>query len=152
MHPTLKAAYETALSWGDGDPSLMVAAFTIILEAEAVFALKYLGRWLRCPKFQRINARICKDEARHLAFGRIYLKQQFEGLGAKKRIQAYRRLRGLWQDTAFGMADHFWFPNFLLRRRCRSWVETGWQDHRNILISIGLVDINEARQIDGTPP
>ncbi|MBT3305583.1 MAG: ferritin-like domain-containing protein, partial [Alphaproteobacteria bacterium] len=97
MHPVLKAAAETALSWGENDPGLMTAAFTIILEAEAVFALNYLGRWLRCPKFRRINSRICKDEARHLAFGRIYLKQQFDGLDQQKRMQTYRRLRALWR-------------------------------------------------------
>lgn len=150
MDPTLKAAFEKALSWGDEDGGLMMAAFTIILEAEAVLALNYLGRWLRCPRFRRINARICRDEARHFAFGRIYIKQVFEGQDRQRRMATYRRLKGLWQDTAVGLLEHFWIPNFILRRRCRSWVETGWRNHRNVLIGIGLVSDEEARLAEGT--
>ena len=150
MHPALKAAYEKALSWGDGDGGggLMMAAFTIILEAEAHYALTYLGRWFRCQKFRRINALVCRDEARHLAFGRFYLKRVFKDCDKQKRMQTYRLLKGLWQDTAMGLLDRFWIPNFLLRRRCRSWVDTGWQDRRKVLMGIGLVSYEEARLAD----
>ncbi|MBC8337663.1 MAG: ferritin-like domain-containing protein [Alphaproteobacteria bacterium] len=152
IEPILKAAYETALSWGDGgdgDGGAMMAAFSIILEAEALYALNYLGRWLRCPRFLRINARVSQDEARHLAFGRIYLKQNFEGLERHKRMEMYRRLKGLWRDTSSGLMKGFRIPNFLLRRRCRSWVETGWRDHQKALIAIGLISMDEARRLDG---
>jgi len=151
IDPTLNAAFETALSWGDedGGDGAMMAAFTIILEAEALFALNYLGRWLRCPRFRRINARVSRDEARHFAFGRIYLEQEFAGFEAQKRMQTYRRLKGLWRDTASGLWEGFPIPNFLLRRRCRSWVDTGWQDHRKVLIGIGLASVAEARMADG---
>ena len=47
-----------------------------------------------------------------------------------------------------GLLDRFWIPNFLLRRRCRSWVDTGWQDHRKVLMGIGLVSYEEARLAD----
>ena len=146
MDSTLKASFEKALSWGDGGrgDGLMIAAFTIILEAEALYALNYLGRWFRCPKFRRINALVCRDEARHFAFGRIYLEQVFEGFDKQKRMETYRLLKELWQDTAMGLLDRFWIPNFLLRRRCRSWVDTGWLDHRKVLIGIGLVSLDEA--------
>ena len=117
--PTLKAAYEKALSLGNDDGAMM-AAFTIILEGEALFAMNYLGRWLRCPRFRRINASISKDEARHYAFGRAYLKQKFSGLGREQRLDVYHRLKELWHGTAGGILEHFPIPNFILRRRCRT--------------------------------
>ncbi len=150
MDSTLNAAYEKALSWGDADggEGLMMAAFTIILEAETLYALNYLSRWFWCRKFRSINALVCRDEARHLAFGRFYLEQVFGGFEEQKRMETYRLLKGLWQDTAMGLLDRFGIPNFLLRRRCRSWVDTGWQDHRKVLIGVGLVSLDMARLAD----
>jgi len=150
IDPILHGAYEKALSWGDGDGGVgaMIAAFTIILEAEALYSLNYLGGWLQCPRFRRINARICRDEGRHFAFGRIYLEQVFEGLDKNKRMATYRQLKVLWQDTAMDLWGRFRIANILLRWRFRSWVDTGWRDHRRALIGAGLVSFEEARRAD----
>jgi len=160
IDPMLEAAYEKALSWDGGgdedddtdddtDDGAMMAAFTIILEGEALFALNYLGRWFRCPRFGRINAAISRDEARHFAFGRIYLRQVFSTLDRERRLDVYGRLKGLWQDTASGILARYRIPNFILRRRCRVWVDTGWRDHRKALIGIGLVSPAEASLAEG---
>jgi len=152
--PLLEAAYERALSWdvgGGTEDGAMVAAFTIILEGEALFALSYLGRWFRCPRFRRINAAIRRDEARHFAFGRIYLKQVFPALGRDRRLDVYARLRGLWHEGAAGIPARFPIPNFILRRRFRTWVETGWRDHRKALTGCGLVTAAEAARAEGGP-
>ena len=150
IDPMLEAAYETALSW-DGDDGAMLAAFTIILEGEALFVLNDLGRWLRCPRFHRIDAGISRDEARHYAFGRAYLSQVFPTLGRRRRLDVYSRLRGLWHDTALGILERFRIPNFILRRWCRTWVDTGWRDHRKALIGTGLVTDSETPMAEGRP-
>jgi hypothetical protein len=150
IDPMLEAAYETALSW-DGDDGAMLAAFTIILEGEALFVLNDLSRWLRCPRFHRINAGISRDEARHYAFGRAYLSQVFPTLGRRRRLDVYSRLRGLWHDTALGILERFRIPNFILSRRCRTWVDTGWRDHRKALIGTGLVTDSEMPMAEGRP-
>lgn len=148
IHPTLKAAYDKALAW-DGPPEAMIAAFNIVLEGEALFALDYLSGWLPCPRFRHINARVSRDEARHLAFGRAYLKARLGALGRDQRFEIYRWLKGLWTDTAFGILGRFPIPNAILGRRCRTWAETGWQDHRRALFDVGLVSAEEARRLEG---
>ncbi|MCH7935734.1 MAG: ferritin-like domain-containing protein [Proteobacteria bacterium] len=148
IDPTLKAAYDKALAW-DGPPEAMIAAFNIVLEGEALFALDTLGGWLPCPRFRRINARVSRDEARHLAFGRAYLKARLVTLGGDRRFEIYRWLKDLWTDTAFGVLGRFPIPNAILGRRCRTWAETGWQDHRRALFDVGLVSADEARRLEG---
>lgn len=148
IDPTLKAAYDQALAW-DGPPEALIAAFNIVLEGEALFALNYLGGWLPCPRFRDIKARISRDEARHLAFGRAYLKARLGTLGRDQRFEIYRWLKNLWTDTAFGVLGRFPIPNVILGRRCRTWAETGWLDHRRALFDVGLLSAGEARRLEG---
>ncbi len=151
VDPVLEAAYDKALAWS-GPPEGLICAFNIVLEGEALFALDYLGGWLTCPLFKRINERISRDEARHLAFGRIYLAGALKALETDQRLDIYRWLKGLWRDTAFRVMDRFWIPNMILVRRCRIWAETGWRDHRKALIGVGLLSHEEARLAEGRTP
>lgn len=148
IEPLLAAAYEEALSWS-GPPLAMVAAFNIVLDGEALYILDDLGSWLPCPRFRRINAPIRRDEARHLAFGKLYLKSTAGALSPEQRLDIYRWLKGLWHDTAFGLLDRAWIPSSMLRRRYHTWAETGWRGHRLALIGAGLVDPEDARFAEG---
>ncbi len=145
--PVLSAAYEKGLAWS-GPPEALIAAFNIVLEGEALYALDYLGGWLPCPRFLGLNARISRDEARHLAFGRVYLSARLRRMAQDQRIEIHRWLKDLWSETAFGILDQFPIPNAVLGRRCRTWIETGWRDHRRALISVGLVSTEEARLVE----
>jgi len=142
VNPVLEAAYEKALAW-NGPPEALVAAFGIILEGEALYALDYLDTWFPCPRFRRINRLIARDEARHVAFGRIYLGYRFAGQSRRQRFEIYCWLKALWTSTACGMFEQFKIPNMILHRRCRNWAETGWQDHLKVLIGIGLIGAEE---------
>ena len=145
--PVLAAAYGKALA-RPGPPEALIAAFNIVLEGEALFALDYLGGWLRCPRFLGLNARIARDEARHLAFGRLYLGARLPQMARDQRIEIHRWLKELWSEAAFGILDRFPIPNAVLGRRCRTWVDTGWRDHRRALIGVGLVSADEARLVE----
>ena len=142
--PVLSAAYEKALARSD-QPEALIAAFNIVLEGEALYALDYLGGWFQCPRFLDLNARISRDEARHLAFGRLYLGDRLRRMAQDQRIEIHRWLKELWSEAAFGILDRFPIPNPVLGRRCRTWVETGWRDHRRALMGVGLVSADEAR-------
>ena len=84
VDPVLEAAYDKALAWS-GPPEGLICAFNIILEGEALFALDYLGGWLTCPLFKRINERISRDEARHTAYGVKYLPRAVSRLSDHER-------------------------------------------------------------------
>ena len=148
IDPVLAAAYDRALDWSGGPPGL-IAAFHIILEGEALSALDTLGDGLRCPLFTRINARIRRDEARHLAFGRAYLARTLPGLALEERLEIHRWLKALWYDTAEGIFARFSFANLILRRRSRKWVAPGWQDHLRVLIELGLLGDEEIKLAAG---
>jgi len=142
VNPVLEAAYEKALAW-NGPPEALVAAFSIILEGEALYALDYLGGWFPCPRFRRINGRIAADEARHVAFGRIYLGARLPAMPRERRFEIYRWLKALWTSTAFGILGQLRIPSVIPRRHCRIWAETGWQDHLRALIDVGLIGADE---------
>jgi len=138
IDPVLARAYDKALACPAG-PVGLVAAFNIILEGEALYALDYLAGWIKCPLFRRIMAQVSKDEARHLAFGRIYLSATLGSLSPGQRQDLYGWLKELWHDTALGVLARFAIPGFVLRRRCRTWAKTGWADQHRVLNSVGLV-------------
>ncbi len=151
VEPALEEAFERALSWS-GPPEALIAAFNVVLEGEALRALEDMGGWLSSPLFQRINGPICLDEARHFAFGRIYLHRRLPGLDREQRVDIYRWLKRLWLDTAFGTLDGFRIPGLITRRRRKAWAESGWQGHRRNLISVGLLDTEEARRAEAGGP
>ncbi|NQU61827.1 MAG: ferritin-like domain-containing protein [Rhodospirillales bacterium] len=138
IDPVLAAAYDKALAW-TGPPEGLIAAFNIILEGEALYALDYLAGWIKCPLFRRIKGQVAKDEARHLAFGRLYLESTLGAFSPDQRQDLYDWLKDLWHDTAFGVLGKFRIPNFILRRRCRAWATTGWRDQQRVLAGVGLV-------------
>lgn len=135
--------YEQVLAWS-GPPEAMIAAFNIVLEGEALRTLDDLAAWLPCPWFQRINARVARDEARHFAFGRHYLAAAMPGLDRDCRLDVHRWLKGLWDAVGTATLKRFHVPGLITGRRRRRWVEAGWRSHRAQLIAVGLVDADEA--------
>lgn len=142
LEPTVAGVYEQALAW-PGPPEAMIAAFNIVLEGEALRALDDLGGWLPCAWFRRINARVSRDEARHFAFGRFYLRAALPRLGRDQRLEIHRWLKTLWDAVGTATLDQFYVPGLITRHRRRRWVEAGWRSHRAQLMAVGLVDVGE---------
>jgi hypothetical protein len=142
--PTMADVYERALAW-PGPPEAMIAAFNIVLEGEALRTLDDLDSWLPCPWFRRINARVSRDEARHLAFGRFYLRAALPRLGRDHRLEIYRWLKWLWDAVGVAALERYHVRGLITPRRRRRWIEAGWRNHRAQLMTVGLVDADEAR-------
>lgn len=149
--PTVADAYRRALAW-PGPPEAMIAAFNIVLEGEALRTLDDLGGWLPCPWFRRINARVSCDEARHFAFGRIYLRTALPLLGRDQRLEIHRWLKTLWDAVGTATLERFHVPGLITRGRRRRWVEAGWRSHRAQLMAVGLVDADEALLAESSGP
>jgi hypothetical protein len=90
----LQEAYERSVTW-QGDPLGLVLAFAVVLEGEALRLQRYFATRFPCPLFAQLNRQISADEARHLAFGRIYGRSAFRRLDAEERIGLYRRLKAI---------------------------------------------------------
>ena len=146
-HPALDVTREAALAWR-GSPLALVVATHILLEGEAVQLQHELAKAFACPLFRDITTRAARDEARHHAFGRVYLRDRLAALDPEERLAMYRWVRDMWQDCALATRSRFFgLDSFLLSRR-RDTVEARWRRHAANLREIGLVHAAEATEFE----
>jgi hypothetical protein len=142
VDPSMAEAVERAFEWR-GSPLGLVVAFHVLLEGEALRSLQALAEELPCPLFGQINARIRRDEARHVAFGKVYLHEQLETLDFEERMAIYRFVKSLWDDCTAGTLSRFHIPGFVTQALRRRWVVDGWAQHSRALADIGLLGADD---------
>lgn len=135
----VQRTFDAALAW-DGPWQGLVAAAHVVLESETVRLLQHSHTMFACPLLRDINARVVRDEARHLAFGRLYLKQKLGELSPSERRRIYRWVHGLWHECVYSWRG----PLTIL-----SWVNRGalrrlWQRHDRELCDVGLTASGDA--------
>ena len=138
------AEMDDNLAWaldsaGRGPAGLLGAmvAFHVVVEGEVLRVQDSLSRLLPCPLLRQINRRVARDEARHVAFGRIYLTEALPDLSADARSRLYGWVYDLWrQTTKLALAESV--GSGTARRVLRSWLSGGWRHHEATLQQIGL--------------
>ena len=146
INEAMATALEGGLAWS-GSYHGAIVAFHIVLEGEAVKLQQELSAMFPCPLFRQINARVSQDEARHVAFGKIYLHDKLRALPFDERIAIYRWVKELWHvcaDTNNGCRTAGSAIILLSRRRL---VER-WLDQHQTLIDIGLLSHQEAALVE----
>jgi hypothetical protein len=114
-----------------------MVAFHVVVEGEVLRVQDSLTRLLPCPLLKQINRRVARDEARHVAFGRIYLTEALAGLSADARDRLYGWVYDLWRETTnLTLAKDT--GNRAVHRILRSWLRGGWRHHEAALHQIGL--------------
>ena len=137
LDPHLAWVFEAAHR-GPAGPLGTMVAFHVVVEGEVLRVQDTLARLLPCPLLRQINRRVARDEARHVAFGRLYLGEALAGLPTEARSQLYGWLHGLWhRTTELAMAESV--ASAAARRLLRAWLSGGWRHHRAALQRIGLV-------------
>jgi hypothetical protein len=139
------AAMDRHLAWvfeeaarGPAGPLGVMVAFHVVVEGEVLRVQDSLARLLPCPLLRQINRRVARDEARHVAFGRLYLTEALVDLPAEARGQLHDWLHGLWRRTTErAVAESV--ASGTSRRLLRAWLKGGWSHHRAALRQIGLV-------------
>ncbi len=130
----MQRTFEAVLGW-EGPWQGLVVAGHVLLESEAVRLLQRSPYMFSCPLLRRINRRVVRDEARHLAFGRVYLRQRLGELSPSERQRIQRWVRGLWHDAVYARRG----PLTLLSRVNRGALERVWRHHEDELRGIGLI-------------
>ncbi len=122
---------------GPAGPLGAMAAFHVVVEGEVLRVQDSLARLLPCPLLKQINRRVARDEARHVAFGRIYLGEALGELSTEARGELYAWLHGLWRRTTErAVAESV--ASAAARRLLRAWLSGGWRHHAAALRQIGL--------------
>ena len=126
-----------------------VLACHIVLEGEALFLQDAFARLVPCPLFRQINHGIIRDEARHVAFGKIFLHQRLPRLRAGRRREIYRWLRDLWWTVARANVTATKGRLFRARRGPGTSMEACWARQQANLLAIGLVDRGDLAALQG---
>lgn len=136
LDPTLDRALEAARS-GPFGPLGAILAFNLVLESEVLRVHGALARLLPCPLLTGINRLVARDEARHVAFGRLYLATAVAQLPAEARCELRRWIHAIWRDSAEAALAR---PSRggAARRALRRWLLGGWRHHEAALRQIGL--------------
>jgi hypothetical protein len=140
--PALDRAYARAAEWR-GSPVALVLACHGLLEAEAVKAHAVMAPLFRCPVLHRLNALVARDEARHVAFGRLYLGQAVPRLPRAERRRLADWLEELW-NTA--LSDEGSDATWLGKRLRADYRVRRWSEHRRRLRVLGLLEAEAARE------
>jgi hypothetical protein len=138
--PALDRAYAKAADW-QGSPVALVLACHGLLEAEAVKVHTVMAPLFRCPVLRRLNALVGRDEARHVAFGRVYLQQAVPRLPREERRRLAAWLQDLWETA---LSDEGSDATWLGKRLRADYRARRWAEHRRRLRVLGLVEQDEA--------
>jgi len=134
----LQRARTGIAAWTGSWHGLMVAV-NAVLESEAIRTLHSAPRLFACPRLTAINQQIVRDEARHLAFGRVYLREHLPQLSVTERRHIYGWVQELWRGCTSDRRDMIGLyvtvrrPVFVKR----------WARQNRDLIRLGLVERHE---------
>jgi hypothetical protein len=128
-----------AAAWRGSALGTMVA-FHVVVEGEALRIQEGLVRLFRCPLLQQINRRIARDEARHVAFGRLYLGARVAELPSRERREIYRWVKRLWSESATATLRNLQGRGGVARVFLQGWLRCGWARHARTLAAVGLID------------
>ncbi|MEA3278015.1 MAG: ferritin-like domain-containing protein [Pseudomonadota bacterium] len=143
----VRDAYERCLSW-PGDPLGLVLAFNVVLEGEAMRLQRYFATRFPCPLFAELNRRILADEARHIAFGRIYGRPGLQRLDTEERIALYRWLKAIWWDCAVAVRGRFDGVGGWILRALHPPLEQSWRRQTDSLLDLGLIRPEELARLE----
>ena len=137
MEANLAGTLDRALDGPAGTLGAMVA-FHVVVEGEALRLQEALTRFLPCPLLRQINRLIARDEARHVAFGRIYLPEAVGSLSESAQRELAAWVHSLWSACAEATLDQGQYRARIMRTFFRRWLEGGWSRHAAALRHIGL--------------
>ena len=134
-------AYRGALAW-HGSHHGSIVAFHLVMEGEGLRLQNLYSNWFPCPLFAQMNAAIARDEARHVAFGKIYLRATLDELSREERVAIFRWIRTLWFDCADAIRTEM--PQAVKLLLGRKWLDERWRQQARALVGIGLIGKDEA--------
>lgn len=136
---TLTAAYKAGRDW-DGPVEGILLAYHVVLEGESLLLQQDVARWLPCPLFNQMATVIARDEARHVAFGKLWLRQALPQLDASQHAMIHCWLKDLWFETVGSVISRLKPFDFVNGPKPWSqWLEENWAIRECEMANVGLV-------------
>ena len=132
----LAPAAQRFLAW-QGPPEAILLALHVIIEGEALAFQEQARHFTHCPSFAALSRLVAGDEARHVAFGRIYLPDALRTLTPAEKQRIHEWLRALWFECSARLPQVLprpWLGRFIARR----WAEHRWDHWQAQLAELGL--------------
>ena len=138
MDDVLAAALDRAMAW-PGSYHGLIVAFHILLEGEALRLQQDLVKWFPCPLLAQINRKISRDEARHVAFGKILLQNEITNLDAEERMEIYLQVKEMWSECSRAAIRRFAKPSAVAKTIAHYRLGRRWARAVRTFEEIGLV-------------
>ncbi len=132
---SVQQAFTAGLDW-KGPWQGIVIACHIVLEGEALKLQQDALSAFKCPLLRQVSRRVMLDEARHVAFGKLYAEPMIAQMPADERYDIYVWIKQLWHNaSAVGWrrnsAVYGIFKHAYMRKH--------WATHARSLRAIGLI-------------
>lgn len=114
-------------------------AFHVLLEGDSIDMQSDVERWMPCPLFAQIARTIAVDEARHVAFGKIWLPMRLRGMSDEEHAEMYLWLKGLWFDVVGNVVKRLRPFDFVNGPKpWHTWMLEEWVRRADRLRNVGL--------------
>ena len=140
----LAPAAERFLAW-QGPPEAILLALHVIIEGEALAFQEQARHYTSCPSFAALSRLVAGDEARHVAFGRVYLPEALRALTPSEKQRIHEWLRALWFECSARLPQILprpWLGRFVTRH----WAVRRWDHWQGQLAELGLPAGGAGRQ------
>ena len=145
MDESLATALAGTMTW-PGSYHGLIVAFHILLEGEALRLQQDLIKWFPCPLLSQINKKISRDEARHVAFGKILLQNEIIGLDVDERMSIYLWVKSIWGECSRAAIARFAMPGPVANAISHHRLGRRWTRAVRTFEEIGLVTRQDVRQ------
>jgi hypothetical protein len=135
----LKRTYEACLV--EGVPYwAKIAVLNVMFEGEALKHQRKRIETLPCPLFRQVNAAIILDEARHHAFGKVYLRAKLKQISLAEKVSAYHWIQHIWSIWAGAIQARNRGQDAAILRTSSSELDERFKEQQKAFIDIGLYD------------
>ena len=139
----LNAAYQAGRDW-DGPVEGILLAYHVLLEGESLFLQQDVARWLPSKLFNQMSAVIARDEARHVAFGKIILRDALPALDLEQHEMIHSWLKELWFGTVGSVISRLKPFDFVNGPKpWGAWLDENWAIREREMTSVGLIISND---------
>ena len=145
MDESLATALAGTMTW-PGSYHGLIVAFRILLEGEALRLQQDLIKWFPYPLLSQINKKISRDEARHVAFGKILLQNEIMGLDVDERMSIYLWVKSIWGECSRAAIARFAMPGPVANAIAHHRLGRRWTRAVRTFEEIGLVTRQDVRQ------